>query len=462
MKTISKVLRNIFNVSNSTDKRHKIITILGIKIKVKRYIKRAIERYKHYKLMNDKSLYVGIPDNLTLQLCFNNDCNCRCKFCYAGIAKNKSEVRVMPENWLYGDFKELYPKTSHIVPTDAEITFKKEGYEYLKFIHENYPHINIFIESNGIAFDDKWAQLASENLMRVNFSVNAINEEYFKKTVWHKNGLFPTIQKNIEHYIEILKEKQLFAFKPLVSSVINSTNYETIEEFVTYWISKGLQQIVFFFDTNENEVYQLYKSKDKSLVNEVVIKLFELERIFKGKVNLGWQLFIPIDNVGYFRNLVYKKDIQEIKTKYPKLVKLIKDFDTLDELYVQRTRLRKERGKKEYTYYEDITNVTYHQKIKNGYSICSNPWHHLRLKPNGDFAQCSWVGYPENLNKYIENGHINWIKVFNCEYFRELRQNFICRDYSWKSMGGGHCMPNCPSSSYITSAEFMDLYTFKG
>lgn len=112
MKTISKVLKNVFNVSNSTDKRHKSITILGIKIKVKRHIKRVIERYRHYKLMNDKSLYVGTPDNLTLQLCFNNDCNCRCKFCYAGIAKTKSEVRVMPENWLYGDFKELYPKTS--------------------------------------------------------------------------------------------------------------------------------------------------------------------------------------------------------------------------------------------------------------------------------------------------------------------------------------------------------------
>lgn len=411
--------------------------------------------------MNDKSLYVGIPDNLTLQLCFNNDCNCRCKFCYAGIAKNKSEVRVMPENWLYGDFKELYPKTSHIVPTDAEITFKKEGYEYLKFIHENYPHINIAIETNGIAFDDKWAYLASDNLMNIKFSVNAISEEYFKKTVWDKSGVFSKVQKNIEYYLDVLQEKGLFAFKPSVSIVLNATNYETVETFITYWVNKGIQHIVCYFDAIENEVYYSTKSKDKSAVNEVVMKLFEFERIFKDKVTLGWKLYVPINNIEYFEKLVYDKNIEDIKIKYPKLVKLIKDFKTLDELFIEKTKLRKERGKKEYTYYEELTTVTSHQKLENGYSICSNPWNHLRLKPNGDFAVCSWMGYPENLNKYIENGNINWIKVFNSEFYRELRQNFVRHNYSWKSCGGGSCMLNCPACLKISEQEFESLYTFQ-
>lgn len=456
------LLENIIGIKNSVDKRHKVLTILWIKIKIKRHLQEWIKKYKLNRLMNDKTLYVGIPNNLTLQLCFNNDCNCRCKFCYADIAQTKNDTRIMPEKWLYDDLTKLYPNTSHIVPTDAEVTFKKEGYEYIKFIHEHYPQINIFIESNGIAFDDKWAQLASDNLMRVNFSVNAINEEYFKKTVWNKNGLFPTIQKNIEHYLEVLQEKNLFAFKPLVSSIINSSNYETIEEFVTHWVEKGIQHIVFFFDTSEHEVFQRYKIKDKTIVNEAVKLLFELERIFADKVNLGFRLFVPIDNIDYFEKLVYDKDIKEIENKYPKLVELIKKFNTLDELFADKTRLRKERGKKEYSYYEEKTNVTYHQKIQNGYSICSNPWSHLRLKPNGDFAQCSWVGYPENLHKYIENNHINWEKVFNCEFYRELRLNFNQNIYNWKSCGGGRCMPNCPASLKIPKKEFQRLYTFKG
>ena len=445
-------LENIFSVKNSANKKHKVVTVLGAKAKFKRnYLKDVIQ---NYQLMHDRSLYVGIPDNLTLQLSFNNDCNCKCKFCGEDIAKRKEDVAIIPEKWLYEDLKELYPKTSNIVPTYGEITFKKEGFDYINWLNKNYPAINIFIESNGIAFNDKWAQVASDNLMRINFSVNAINEDFFKKTVWEKDGVFTLVQNNINHYLDVLKEKGRFAFKPSVSCVINSGNYETVEDFITYWISKGIQNIILFFDHNENEAFLVNKEKDKKEVEEVVLKLLELEKLFEGKVDLGWRLFMPINNVKEFESRINDMNIEDIKKKYPKLTELIKDF-SLDRLFEEKTKLRKEYGKKEYTYYDEITNVTFHQRITNGHTICSNPWHHLRLRPNGNFAVCSWVPYLENIHNYIEQGMINWEKVFNCAYYRKLRKNFSNGCYAG-------CMPNCPASQVTPEAKFNSLYKYKG
>lgn len=441
-------LENIFSVKNSTNQKHKVITILGLKTKLnKKYFKNKIQ---DFQLMHDKSLYVGIPENLTLQLSFNNDCNCKCKFCCEDIRYKKEEIEVMPARWLYEDLKELYPKTTHLVPTYGELTFKKEGYEYIKWINENYPTINVFIESNGIAFNDKWAQLASDNLMRINFSINAVDEEHFKQTVWDKDGVFTLVRNNVNHYIEVLKSKGLFAFKPSVSSVINSTNYDTIEQFIEYWTSRGIQNIVLFFDNIENEVFSENKTKDKKKAEEIVEKLLEIERIFEGKVDLGWQLFVPIDNVDELQKKVYERNFEEIKAKYPNLVEATKDFN-LKKLFEEKTKLRKEHCKKEYTYYEEITNVTFHQKINGEYTMCTNPWNHLRLRPNGNFAVCSWVGYPENIHKYIEKGKINWKKVFNCAYYRKLRKNFAKGCY----LG---CMPNCPATLKITKKEFENKY----
>ena len=240
------LIEKVFSIKNDKDGRHKVVRVLGCKLKLKKIdIKQKLD---YFKIMHDRSLYVGIPDNLSLQLSFNNDCNCRCKFCGEDITHDISKRQVIPKQWLYGDLMELYPKTRNLIPTYGEITFGNDGYDYLSFIHKNYPEINVFIESNGISFNQKWCELAAKNLMKVNFSINAINEDYFKKTVWDKDGVYPLVIKNIENYLAYLKQKNLYAFKPMVSCVLNSSNYETIEDFVKMCLKWQLQVIIFFFD----------------------------------------------------------------------------------------------------------------------------------------------------------------------------------------------------------------------
>ena len=440
-----KLLEKIFSVKNDKDRKHKVVNMLGTKIKFKKL--NIKEKIDYFKIMNDKSLYVGIPDDITLQLCFNDNCNCNCKFCAADIVKDYNQRSIMPDKWLYEDFLPLYPKTNHIVPTYGEITVCKEGYDYLSFINKNYPQINISIETNGISFTDKWIDLATENLMRVHFSINAINEEYFKKTVWEQDGIYPKIINNLDNYIKKLDEKGLGAFRPCVSMVLNNTNYETMLDFIKMSLNKQLQIIVLFFDTG-----LCLTEENKKKINDCFITLLELERILKDKVYLNFRLFVPINNVKELDEIANRASIEDLKQKYSDILKITENLKTLKDLFYERTEIRNKFGKKPYTYYEELTGVTCHQKIHEGKSICANADNHIRLYPNGQYAVCSWRQYDNNINKFIKNNKIDWKAFFNSYYYRKLRKNF--KNFCYKD-----CLINCPAAEKISEKDFNKKYS---
>ncbi len=443
--------QKIFSVKNDNRKTHKIITIAGLKLKVKRDgIQNLKQKIEDYKIMHDPSLYVGIPNDITLQLMFNNDCNCRCKFCnnYMNLDKPRE---VIPDKWLYEYFKPIYNKTKNLLPCYGEVTYAKEGYEFLSYISQNYPHINIFIETNGIAFNEKWRKLAVENLFNVNFSVNAIDEKSFKKTVWEKDGIYTLVHNNIEKYINALDANGLSAFRPSISSVLNSTNYQNVEAFVLMALEWHLQKIIFFFDSRENNINNL-SVKDKENFDKALITLLELEKLLKDKVRIGFRLFMPVKNINEYEEKVKDISIDELKEKYSKIWDLAKDLDVY-KTYLNRLEVYKAKKKKVLTFYEYLTGVTWHQKVYKDKSVCENAWNHIRLRPDGRLEICAWRGYRDNyrIQNFIEKDKVNFIKLFNDLYHRKLRQNFI---------GGGYfgCMKNCPATRKLSQAEFSRQY----
>ncbi len=445
-----KFLETIFSVKNDFNKKHKVITILGFKIKFqKKFLDKLIE---DYKIMHDKSLYVGIPDDLNLQLSFNNDCNCKCKFCSEKIERDSKKRLVIPEKWLYEYLKPLYPKMSNLIPTYGEITFCREGYEYLRYIHDNYPQINIFIETNGIAFDEKWAQLASDNLMRVNFSINAIDEEHFKKTVWEKDGVYPVIEKNIQRYLDVLKEKNLFAFKPSVSCVINSTNYDTTVEFIRKYISQGIQYVIIYFDLIENNTWGGGNDVAKNAeVEQILITLIELNKLLADKVMLVYSCFTPTNEMGKYQKMVENTSTEQLRQKYPDIASIADGLPTLRELYMEKTKIRKKMSKREYSYYYELTNVCLNSMIYKGHTVCANADTNLRLRPNGDFTVCAFRPYEQNFLNYIKNDKVDWNKFFNSLFYRKLRKQF--REGCYEG-----CMPSCPASLSMSEEYFKKIY----
>ena len=447
---MTKALEKIFSVKNDKDKKHKVVNVCGLKIKIKKNnIKKLKCFYENNKIMMDPSLYVGIPENITLQLMLNNDCNCRCSFCSAHN-ENKQTRKLIPQKWLYDDFKPLYPKVKNLVPTYGEITYGREGYEYISWICKNYPHINISLETNGILFNEKWYKLATNNLFSVNFSINAIDEESFKNTVWNKPGVFTVVKKNITDYLIYLKEQNLYQFKPSVSCVLNSTNYGIVESFVKMALQWKLQKIIFFFDTRENNMDNL-TVKDKENFEKALLTLLELEKLLQDKVRLAFRLFIPINNICDYEKLVEEINIDNLKSKYKDIWELAQDLDLYENYLLKKKEYEKQN--KHITFYEDLTGVTYHQKECNGIIVCENAWNHLRLRADGCMSVCSWRGYSDKykINTYIKNDKIDFKALFNDLYHRRLRKEYLQGKYSG-------CMKNCPSAQSILATDFKQLY----
>ncbi len=448
----------IFSVKNDERNTHKIITVAGLKIKCKKdkikfkneKINRLKQKIENFIIMHDKSLDVGIPNNIVLQLCFNNDCNCKCNFCtiyhQQGLAS-----RIINPDIVYKQLLPLYPKTLTIFPTYGEITHRKEGYEYLKFINEKYHHINIHVESNGIAFDEKWRKLAIDNLMSVNFSINGIDEESYRRTTWDKEGIFTRVQENIKKYIEDLDKNNLSEFRPSFTCVLNSTNYQNTLQFIKNALELGIWKICFYFDCRENSVNSM-QVKDKENFENSLMTLLELEKLLLDKVRVGFRVYMPCKNISEYEEKVAKMSIEDLKAKYSDIWEIVKDFDTY-KIYQAKTQKRKEQGKALYSYYIEMAGNCYNQHDYNGTMICENPDTHLRIREDGRLAVCSFIGYKDSYNVYnfMENGAINWNKLFNDEYRRRLRRNFRKGNYKG-------CMKNCIAARHIKTADFKTMY----
>ncbi|MDR2398966.1 MAG: radical SAM protein [Endomicrobium sp.] len=430
---ISKVAEKIFSIKNCGD--HKNIKIFGRDIFK---FNRNISIKDRLILKFEPSLYVGISDGLTLQLSFSNICNCKCKFCCEqNIVYSKEKEDVIPDKWLYEDFLVLYPRTNHLVPTYGEITVSKKSYEFLSYINKNYPEINVSTETNGIAFCEKWAKLASENLMRINFSLNAINESKYRETVWNQRDIFPLIMNNLDNYCRILKEDGKFAFKPSASMVVNESNYQTIVDFIKLCLKKELQIIVFLMDI------KLFSSDcpNNNFLYDTFITLMKIEKLIKDRVFLNYKLFVPVKDLSKLQDIVDKTCMEDLRNEYSDIVSMVKNFKTLHEIHNERSLIRKNLKKKPYSYREELSGTTFHQKTYHGKMICENPWTHLRLRPNGDSAPCSWFPYKEsqNVKNYMKNNLIDFNAYFNNNYRKLLRLNFKRHKYF-------DCMYNCPAS----------------
>ncbi len=403
-----------------------------------KHIQKFKNNLEDYLILKDKSLDIEIPNDLILHLGFNANCNCRCKFCSQGDQRFiKKEL--IDKDLLYKYLLPLYPKTKFLIPTQGEITCVQEGYDYLKRIDENYPQINISVESNGIAFNEKWQDLAVKNLMNVHFSVNAISNETFLRTVWGDVGgekVFEKIEKNITGYIQKLKDKGLDAFMPSVSCVLNSTNYYEVPQFVEMVAGWGVDKIHFYFDTAENNVQTGY-IKDKDGFLFALTSLLELEKLLNGRIKLYFRLFMPYDETALVEKQVEQLSADELKSKYSKIYEISSQMNFNKE-FEKRNELRKQHNKYEFTLSEE-EHLTWNNGTISDKLVCLEPWKHLRIRANGFMNVCSWRGYSEEfkIQDFIKNGKINWNDIFNGAYYKKLRKNFLNGCYTG-------CMHNCP------------------
>jgi organic radical activating enzyme len=417
--------------------------ILFIKISRLKQLKDILNKiliFITYLKIKEDPLYQEDMNNGLLRIRITNKCNGKCRYCGLLSWSEEDQNMSMNSQWLYDYCKPLYERIKLLLITGGDAYVARESFHYMKFISENYPQITIITESNGIAFSDKYQQLASDHLFKTHFSVNASNAQMFKKGCWQGEGAekaYEKLMKNIKSYIDLLKSKNLECFAPSLSMVVNKDTASDIIDFVKLSLSLGISHNGFYFDYTENDMGKDYFGIPE-ISRPALRTLMEIERVLARKVFVGFRLWLPLKEAEPIQKEVDAVPIAQLREKYREIFELAKNR-SMDKENKLRNKIRMQRGKKPLNVDEEW-NASMKLVDKNNKKVCFAPWSEIDLYPNGRMDFCGWFKPTLNLNHFIKNNKVDWNEILNSPEYMFYRKKI----YEDKFDG---CMDCCPMNS---------------
>ncbi len=388
-----------------------------------------------------------------------NACNAKCRYCGVRLGFGEEANHAMIPSWYYELCKPLYDRLNLVLITGGDAFFAKESYNYMKFMSENFPKITLMTESNGIAFNEKFQNLAAENLFKTHFSINASNPEIFAKSCWDSDDsatakkMFPLIIRNIKNYLSKLQSENKICFAPDLSMVINKDNVDDILNFVELALKLHAGYIVFFFDYTENDMNSDYFTNPE--VTRPAMKiLMELERVLAEKVAIYFRLWVPSKESYSLQQEVETIPFAELEQKYKKILQLAEGRNILAE-FEERNKIRREVGKAELDFMNDLA-PTLHLKEDSDREICFAPWNEIDLYPEGRMDFCSWFEPTLNIKKFIQTDSqgkefVDWEKILNSFEYVSARYRILRDDFRG-------CQVCCPMNSVKSPVESVTKY----
>lgn len=402
---------------------------------------RCIQDYMVLKIAQKERIITKECEALTggrfLKLRITNRCPGKCRFCGLKGWTEEERRQEMNPKWYYEYLKPMYPYLKTLALTGGDCFVAKEAYSYMKFISDNYPHITIWTESNGVPFVEKFQKIACDNLFRTHFSVNASNADTFMKGCWEGekgNQVFDIIIKNIKHYIELLKQNNKEVFAPSISMVVNKDTADDVVDFVKMALTLGVSYVIFYFDYTENDMKSDYFTYPE-ISRAALRKIMEMERVLRYKFFIFYDLELPMKEMEIGKGWADASGTEALRTKYTELLELA-EGRSIEGEFKQRNQIRKIQGKDVYTLEEDYIPELLSLQI-NGKRICKMPWNGIDLYPSGRVDFCGWHVPILNLYDFIENDAVDWNRIINSKEYKTFRSNILHDDYSG-------CMKNCP------------------
>lgn len=434
-----KLLEKIFSVKNDKDRKHKVVNMLGVKVKIKNPKYQDFEEkntaIKEYETDTISDLQDGF-----LRVRLNHTCNCKCEFCVQEEWSQEVQNAIMPKEWLYNYLVPLYSRVKIVQLTGGEITCRKENFEFYKYLAENFPQATVLLESNAISFDEKWQDLSVKNLGYQHFSLNTSNAQTYKNGVWEQGGeaVYNKIIGNIKSCCKKWEDAGLSVFKPSVSMVVTHKTADDVYDFIKLSLELGLRGCIFYFAIHEGA------GKDDFTYPEILgpkLKmLMEIEKVLANKFPLIFRLRLPLLITQQYQKEVNDTPIEELNAKYSELIELAKDRNIMEE-WKLRNEARKSHGKKTFTFDEEYKTCTHTEDflltdgtVKN---VCFAPFKELDIMADGTMLVCGWTNWEINIKDFIKNNTIDWSKALNNPNFRDLRAKALKCDFS-------RCMRYCP------------------
>lgn len=366
-----------------------------------------------------------------------NKCPGKCDFCGMKNMTEDDRNTEMNPKWYMNYMRPLYPKLKAVLITGGDAFFARESYAYMKMLSDEYKHITIFTESNGLTFTKKFQQLACENLFSTHFSLNASNVHTFVKGCWSSEGGDKAYQKcidNVGQYIEMLNDNNRIEFAPNVSMVINSTTADDMVNFIKMSLEMKFSYIAFYFDYLENDMSGNYFANPE-IMRPVLKQLLEIEMLLKEKFYIQFRLWVPLKELERAEKDLKYVSINDLQEKYKDILTLAKNR-SIEAEHNKRNQIRKSFGKRELTFDEDYR-LTLHAIYINKKKVCFAGWKELDIYPNGRIDFCGWHCPTLYLPEYIKNDCIDWDEIINSKEFLEYRYRMLKDDYSG-------CMACCP------------------
>lgn len=372
-----------------------------------------------------------------LSLRLTNLCNAKCRYCGIQFWDKDVQKMSLPREVLFEYCKPLYKKIKMLWLTGGDPLIAKNSFEFCEFIAKNYPHITMFIESNGIAFGSRWQKFAMENLVSTHFSLNASNEDIYASGCWDGEAgrnAFRKARENVLSYINLLKENNLEVFAPDISMVINKDTANDIRSFVKWGLENHVKFFMFYFDYTQVDMCAPY-FPEPDVFRPALKELMKLERVLAKKIYIYFRLWMPLKEAELLQPEVEAIPIEELKNEYKDILELAKDRDMKKE-YLLRQKIRKKHGKKVLNFDEDWRANLFQYK-KGNKMVCSSPYRMLDIYPDLKLDCCGWIIPRLNLRDWIENGALDWDKLYNSDEMKQIRCGMINDDYSL-------CQKCCP------------------
>ncbi|MDR0529365.1 MAG: radical SAM protein, partial [Zoogloeaceae bacterium] len=383
----------------------------------------------------DSPLKSSMEDGL-LRIRITNQCNAQCRFCGIRAWPKHEQSMSMDKTVLYEYCKPLYEKIKILLLTGGDPIAAKEGFNFSRFISENYPRVTLFLESNGIAFTKKWQELAKDNLCTTHFSINGSSAQIYEAGCWASPGgkAYNKTLGHIESYIALLRQSGLEVFAPDISMVINKDTASDVRAFVRKGLEMGVRFCLFYFDYTENNMASPYFGRPETS-RPALAELMKLERVLAKKFFIYFRLWIPLKESELLQPQIDAIPLHELEAEYADILVCAQGRSMLRE-HEERQRIRAERGKKIHTWDEDWT-PTIRQTQVGGQTICAAPYQMLDIYPHHAAECCGWITPRIRLDNWIQNGAIDWNRLFNSQQMKTLRQDMLNGGYSL-------CQKCCP------------------
>ncbi len=383
-----------------------------------------------------------------LRIRITNSCNGKCRYCGARKGYSGDFNISMAADWLYTACKPLYDSLRILLITGGDAFFAKESYRYMNFISQNFPQLTIMAETNGIAFNEKFQNLACENLFHLHISLNASNADIYAKSCWDEDDgdtarkMYALILRNIKSYLAKLQAEDKICFAPDYSMVINKDNFFDVEDFVILALKLNAPFVMFFFDYTENDMNSEYFSSPETSRPALKV-LMELERVLADKFFIYFRLWIPNKEAEIIQQEVEAIPITELNKKYAKILQWAKGRSIVAE-HNKRNEIRRANGKRELSLIEDLT-PTIHLKPNTDKKICFAPWNELDLYPDGRIDFCSWIEPTLNIKDFMdaEKNLVTWDAILNSFEYASTRYRILNDDFRG-------CLSCCPMNSATT------------